>query len=176
MDNSAKLDHTLSHLLDRVVALEKNQKELMETIALKSSSREHSMAASSSRVEPAAVAATNASPHHSYVGAPNYAVTYAPPYTNNHATANSGAYSYIPYYADNGAYASAPRGWTGQSLDAGFAKMPREQRLQHLQGRHPVNDAGGSVQMPGHPAFKNGDRKSGGGISHTYGKDGANDI
>lgn len=170
IEGSTKLDKSIAHLLARISELEKSQKELAEAVASKIKTKEQTMALPPMDVDPVQSSSSNPSPHHSFAGS-TYAVTYPTVYANTHATTNNTVYPYIPYFADSGAYAAAPSNWTGQSLDANFAKMSREQRAQHIQGR--FGGTGGNYQSQGHPAFKTGDRKSRG-IGYQYGTDGAN--
>jgi hypothetical protein len=144
LESNAQLEKSVSHLVARITELEQGQKELVNALGAKDRSKE-----SASTLPPFSTDQTPAQAHHPHVSYPSY---YASP-----PTTSGPIYPYVPYF-DNG-------GWTGQTLDPGFVKMSRDQRAQHMQGRY------GTMPMPTHPAYKNGDRKSGG-----YGKDGAHDV
>lgn len=163
MESNAQLDKSVNHLIARVAELEKSQREVVELVKIKDK-QTSAQSVTLPPIDPSPTPATDASPHHSFTSQ-SFAVNYPAPYAGNPASA-SGVYGYMPYYADNGAYAAA-QGWGGQALDAAFAKMPREQRMQHMQSRY----AGSGMHIPTHPAYKNGDRKSGQGY-----KDGPNEF
>lgn len=144
LESNAQLEKSIGHLIARISELEQGQKELVKNFRAQDKTKEPT-----TTLPPFSIDQTPAQAHHQHVSYPSY---YASP-----PTTSGPVYPYVPYF-DQG-------GWTGQTLDPGFVKMSRDQRAQHMQGRY------GAMPMPTHPAYKNGDRKSGG-----YGKDGAHDV
>jgi hypothetical protein len=170
MESNVHLDKSISLLMSRIVELETSQKELVDLVSSKDNIKDQAINLPPTDVSLSPGVSIHPSPHHSFNGQ-NIAVTYPTPYAGGPAATASGPmYPYVPYYAEGGSYGGAP-GWTGQALDASFAKLPREERLQQMQGRYVAM----SSQMPPHPAYKNGNRTNGGGLQ-GFGKDGANEI
>jgi hypothetical protein len=166
IETNAQLDKSVGHLIARIMELEKGQKEINEALKTKATQKPEQPATLPPVVPSVSPShSTNLSPHHSY-SSQNFAVSYPTSYGGSHPTSS---YQYLPYVDPftSGPPYGAPPGWSGQVVEANFAKMPREQRVQRMQTRY-----GGGIQMPVHPAYRNNNPNSG--TDADFGKDGAN--
>jgi hypothetical protein len=171
IETNAQLDKSVNKLIAHVVKLEKNQKEINDAVASKTDRKpEQPITFPLTKPNQNPALSSNPSPNHSYSNH-DFAVSYPASYDGSHATsASSHVYQYIPYsdpFTNHAPPYTMPQGWNGQFMDASFAKLPKEQRVQRIQARH-----GDVAQLPTHPAYRNSGHHNS--SDADFSKDGSN--
>ncbi|KIW02142.1 uncharacterized protein PV09_06628 [Verruconis gallopava] len=171
IESNTLLDQSVAQLIARVVDLEKNQKDVLDILSTQGLQEEKNIAHPPVRNNRSpSPSSANPSPHRTFA-AHNFAVSYPTAFSATHVTSAGGTlYPYGPYAdpftAHPNSYVPA-QAWNGHVIEASFAKLPKEQRAQHLQARY-----GGGAQLHRHPAYRKHERSSG--AETNLSRDGAN--
>jgi hypothetical protein len=149
--SNAQLDSSVSHLITRVIALEKKQKEMIEMLKSVDAAPPGSM--SLPRVLPLPTdpspAPSHTPPLHSYSGQNYSGFNMANGYGSVHSSAS--AYPYYMDYSGQGAAGYPAAQWGGSHVSSNVGKMNKGERAQYLSN-YGDRDVGNQV----HPAYRNG--------------------